>query len=87
MPATGRLPLMFFFSVMNVSFVATEIEVMEGMGMVTLMLEKTEGAIGPVSIRIFTAGGTANGMLRINIFYVRHTTLSCLTIATSSNSQ
>ena len=62
---------------MNISFIATEIEVMEGMGVVTLMLEKTEGAIGPVSIRIFTAEGTAISMLRINvrIFYVRHSNL------------
>ena len=40
---------------------------MEGMGVVTLMLEKTEGAIGPVSIRIFTVEGTAIGMLKNSI--------------------
>ena len=49
---------------MNISFIATEIEVMEGAGVVTLMLKKTEGAIGPVSIRIFSVEGTAIGMLR-----------------------
>jgi hypothetical protein len=47
---------------MNVSFAVTDIAVSEGEGVVTLMLEKTEGAIGPVSVRIFTTAGTALGM-------------------------
>ena len=47
---------------MNVSFAVTEIDVMEGEGVVTLILEKTLGAIGPVSIRVFTDEGTATGM-------------------------
>ena len=47
---------------MNISFVVTEFDVMEGEGVVTLMLEKTEGAIGPVSVRLFTEEGTALGM-------------------------
>jgi hypothetical protein len=47
---------------MNVSFAVTDIAVSEGEGVVTLMLEKTEGAIGPVSVRIFTTAATALGM-------------------------
>ena len=54
---------MFSIPVMNISFVVTEFDVMEGEGVVTLMLEKTEGAVGPVAIRIFTVEGTAFGML------------------------
>ena len=49
------------FPVMNVSFAVTDIPVSEGEGVVTLMLEKTEGAIGPVSVRIFTTAATALG--------------------------
>ena len=56
---------MLFFSVMNISFIATEIEVVEGMGVITLMLKKTEGAIGPVSVKIFTVEGTAIGTMNI----------------------
>ena len=47
---------------MNVSFAITDVAVSEGEGVVTLILEKTEGAIGPVSVRIFTTAGTALGM-------------------------
>ena len=47
---------------MNISFAITDVAVSEGEGVVTLMLEKTEGAIGPVSVRIFTTAGTAVGM-------------------------
>lgn len=47
---------------MNISFAVTDVAVSEGEGVVTLMLEKTEGAIGPVSVRIFTIAGTALGM-------------------------
>ena len=50
---------------MNVSFAVTDIAVSEGEGVVTLMLEKTEGAIGPVSVRIFTTAGTALGISKI----------------------
>ena len=46
---------------MNVSFAITDITVSEGESVVTLMLEKTEGAIGPVSVRIFTTAATALG--------------------------
>ena len=47
---------------MNISFALTDIAVSEGEGVVTLVLQKTEGAIGPVSVRIFTVAGTAVGM-------------------------
>ena len=50
---------------MNVSFAVTDITVSEGEGVVTLILEKTEGAIGPVSVRIFTTAGTALGISKI----------------------
>ena len=49
------------FPVMNVSFAVTDITVSEGECMVTLMLEKSEGAVGPVSVGIFTTAGTALG--------------------------
>ena len=47
---------------MNISFAVTDVAVSEGEGVVILILEKTEGAIGPVSVRIFTIAGTATGM-------------------------
>ena len=62
---------------MNISFITTEIEAVEGVGVITLILKMTEGAIGPVSIRIFTVEGTALGMLRNNTksVYVAHSTI------------
>ena len=47
---------------MNISFAVTDISVSEGEGAVLLTLEKTEGAIGPVSVRIFTKPGAALGI-------------------------
>lgn len=53
---------MYFFSeVMNISFVDVSIEVTEGECMVSFMLEKTDGAIGSVSVQIATTDGTAKG--------------------------
>ena len=52
---------------MNVSFVATNIDVIEGAGVIKLVLKKTEGAIGPVSVRIYTEQGTAVGMMRCDV--------------------
>ena len=46
---------------MNISFIETDIDVTEGEGVAKLVLQKTEGAIGPVSIRIFTVDDTAIG--------------------------
>ena len=46
---------------MNVSFAAVSIEADEGDCTVILKLDKTEGALGPVSIQIFTVSGTAKG--------------------------
>ena len=53
---------------MNISFAVTDIAVSEGEGVVTLLLEKTEGAIGPVSVRIFTIAGTALGISKMKCF-------------------
>lgn len=50
---------------MNISFAVTDVGVSEGESVVTLMLEKTEGAIGPVSVRIFTMAATALGMRKL----------------------
>ena len=50
---------------MNISFVATSIDVSEGEGVIKLVLRKTEGAIGPVSIRIYTEEGTAIGTVEM----------------------
>ena len=52
---------------MNISFVATNIDVIEGAGVIELVLKKTEGAIGPVSVRIYTEEGTAIGMMRCDV--------------------
>lgn len=49
---------------MNISFASTAINVSEGEGVVVqLRLMKTDGALGPVAIRIFTVDGTATGMV------------------------
>ena len=47
---------------MNISLASTEINVTEGEGVVTLLIRKTDGAIGPVAVRIFTVEGTATGI-------------------------
>lgn len=47
---------------MNVSFADVSIEVAEGVGVVNFVLQKTAGALGPVSVQIFTGLGTATGM-------------------------
>ena len=54
--------MLFSCTVMNVSFVETTIEVMEGVGLVTFTLEKTMGALGPVAVQIFTTSRSAVGM-------------------------
>ena len=46
---------------MNVSFAAVSIEADEGDCTVILQLDKTEGALGPVSVEIFTVSETARG--------------------------
>ena len=51
--------LQHVLAVMNVSFAAPTINVMEGAGIVSFTLLKTAGAVGPVSVRISTSGGTA----------------------------
>jgi hypothetical protein len=47
---------------MNVSFADVSVEVAEGVGFVKLLLLKTEGALGPVSVQITTQDGTATGL-------------------------
>ena len=68
-----------FPAVMNVSFVSTRVEVVEGEGVVMLNLEKTTGALGPVSVQIASSDGTAIGtcdpIIDIVIYYT--TCLSC----------
>ena len=67
---------------MNISFVATNIDVIEGECDVRLKLKKTEGAIGPVSVRIYTEEGTAIGMMRCDVkneVILTHT-LPCITL-------
>ena len=46
---------------MNISFAAVNIQANEGDCMVNLQLVKTLGALGPVSVQIFTISGTAEG--------------------------
>ena len=67
---------------MSISIVVTEIDVIEGECDVRLILKKTEGAIGPVSVRIYTEEGTAIGMMRCDVedeVIVTHT-LPCMTL-------
>ena len=52
---------------MNISFVSTAINVSEGEGVVKLQLVKTDGALGPVAIRIFTVDGTATGTTSMHV--------------------
>ena len=55
------LPINVYLSltVMNVSFVDTDLVVREGEGFVSFSLSKTEGAIGPVSVQVTTEPGSA----------------------------
>lgn len=49
------------FSAVNVSFGMSSFFVVEGNGFVKLLLTKTAGAEGPVSVRLFTLDGSATG--------------------------
>lgn len=44
---------------MNISFGVTAYSVSEGAGFVDLVLTKTSGAVGPVSVTLSTIPGTA----------------------------
>ena len=46
-------------TVMNVSFGAPRFSVVEGKGFAELVLTKTPGAVGPVSVNLFTVDGSA----------------------------
>ena len=46
-------------AVTNISFGAVSYSVSESFGCVELMLTKTTGAVGPVSVNLFTVDGTA----------------------------
>ena len=46
---------------MNVSFVETSLTISEGIGVVRFTLEKTTGAMGPVSVRLYTVDDSAVG--------------------------
>ena len=48
-----------FSSVVNISFGITSISVLEGNGFVELVLTKSEGAVGAVSVNLNTVDGTA----------------------------
>ena len=47
---------------MNISFVQTSISIVEGVGVIELVLRKSPGGIGPVSVDLRTHDGTATGM-------------------------
>ena len=47
---------------MNVSFIRTVINVRERVGVVEFVLQKTPGAMGPVSVLFRTHEGTARGV-------------------------
>ena len=46
---------------MNISFAEVDIQVTEGTGLIRFTLQKTAGAVGPVSVQIATVGTTATG--------------------------
>ena len=48
---------------MNISFRETFFSMSEGDGFVNLTLVKTEGAVGDVTVFLFTMGGSAVGKL------------------------
>ena len=50
-----------FFVVMQVSFDQTFRRVREGQGVLEVNLVKSEGAVGPVRVRLFTEDFTARG--------------------------
>ena len=64
----------YLILVMNVSFADISIEVTEGVGIIDFMLQKTAGALGPVSVQIFTSDGTALGM---KIMYLWGSACTC----------
>lgn len=57
----SHVKIFLFAVVMNVSFGALTFSTIEGNGSVELVLLKTAGAIGPVSVNLFTIDGTAKG--------------------------
>ena len=48
-----------FYAVVNISFGATSLSVFERNGFVELILTKSDGAVGTVSVNLTTADGTA----------------------------
>ena len=48
-------------AVMNVSFGSPTFSAIEGSGFVEIVLTKTSGAIGPVSVNLFTRDGNDTG--------------------------
>ena len=53
--------LVLMIVVMNISFSGMFHSVMEGGGFLELTLIKTEGAVGPVTVSLFTAAKSATG--------------------------
>lgn len=49
---------------MNVSFSNVELSAREGVGVVRFTLEKTSGAVGEVSVRLFTTDDSAVGQYK-----------------------
>ena len=66
---------------MNVSFADVSVEVTEGVGLVSFLLLKTAGALGPVSVQVATvdqsAEGTCMQMLAIVLCIVETTASAC----------
>lgn len=53
--------LLSLSAVMNVSFADVSVEVTEGVGLVSFLLLKTAGALGPVSVQVATLDQSAEG--------------------------
>ena len=51
---------------MNVSFADVSVEVTEGVGLVSFLLLKTAGALGPVSVQVATIDQSAEGTYNIS---------------------
>ena len=67
-----------FFSVMNVSFASRKFVTTEGDGYVEVVLLKTAGAVGPVSVQLSTLDGTATGQCLCGHFIYTLFLLICL---------
>ena len=56
----------FIHTVMNISLGETNTSISEGIGFYEVRLLKSEGALGPVTVTLFTISGSATGLLEFH---------------------